>query len=391
MKYLGLIFVALILGTAIAFPESDKSIPSFKYNDLLNDLNKLSQEQNVLKQVAKMSKNLGGFLITDIPHNDDYVKALKDLEKDAESCFNGKSEKIVSLKVSPSVVRSTSAVSSVDPSSVHPACIRSSADVIVETMNKVGALIHQLIDNIAGSEAKYKFPSDLETAVPIGSSPNLDHIHLYKSHPESVDQDEPTATLHTDNGLFLLATPSAEAPLHIMDLDGQMLTTMNGESGMIVLFGRALNHWLLRSNNLFRAAPHSVPALKSNKKRVIFARMYVAPKEALPYSGESVKFGEFFMAVEDNQLSTSNLCPAMKKSHQRSPLSASAILFRKARNEMCDEGTEFCWMGCLPVDSSCPSAQQTCYSSSHQPCCLEGQTAADGCADMDPTCEWHCS
>ena len=64
-------------------------------------------------------------------------------------------------------------------------------------------LFVQLIDTIAGSEAQYKFSSDVETAIPIGLSPNLDHIHLYKSDPDSDDQDEPTAPLHTDNGLFL--------------------------------------------------------------------------------------------------------------------------------------------------------------------------------------------
>ena len=63
----------------------------------------------------------------------------------------------------------------------------------------------QLIDNIAGPDAQYKLSSDLETSIPIGSSLNLDHVHLYKSNPESEDhvEDEPTATLHTDNGLFL--------------------------------------------------------------------------------------------------------------------------------------------------------------------------------------------
>jgi hypothetical protein len=49
-----------------------------------------------------------------------------------------------------------------------------------------------------------------------------------------------------------------------------------------------MDKWLLASKaeTLFRPAPHSVPALKANKKRVIFARMYVAPKEALPIKGK---------------------------------------------------------------------------------------------------------
>jgi hypothetical protein len=144
MKFFEFIFVGLVLGVVNAFPEPENSIPSFKYDDLLNELNGLSQELNVLKRVAETSKNLGAFLITDLPANDNYLAALIDLQKDAESCFDATSEKIVSLKVSPSVIRSTSAVSSVDPSSVHPICIRSAADVIGEAMNKVGAVVHQV-------------------------------------------------------------------------------------------------------------------------------------------------------------------------------------------------------------------------------------------------------
>ncbi len=58
--------------------------------------------------------------------------------------------------------------------------------------------------------------------------------------------------------------------------------------GIVVLFGRAMEKWLLASKaeTLFRPAPHSVPALKANKKRVIFARMYVAPKDAVPVKGK---------------------------------------------------------------------------------------------------------
>ena len=36
----------------------------------------------------------------------------------------------------------------------------------------------------------------------------------------------------------------------------------------------------------FRAAPHAVPALAAGEERVVFARMYVAPPEAVPFKGE---------------------------------------------------------------------------------------------------------
>lgn len=58
--------------------------------------------------------------------------------------------------------------------------------------------VEQLIDKITSSRSNYKLPGD--EVVPISSSPNLDHIHLYTS---TEDQEDPTAALHTDNGLFL--------------------------------------------------------------------------------------------------------------------------------------------------------------------------------------------
>ena len=72
--------------------------------------------------------------------------------------------------------------------------------------------------------------------------------------------------LTTSFAFFSLATPSREAPLHILDSEGQMLTTITSEVGVVVLFGRALDEWLLASKSeaVFRPAPHSVPALKVN-------------------------------------------------------------------------------------------------------------------------------
>ena len=58
--------------------------------------------------------------------------------------------------------------------------------------------VFQLIEKITGSRSSYKLPGDEQ--VPISSSPNLDHIHLYTS---TEDKEDPTAALHTDNGLFL--------------------------------------------------------------------------------------------------------------------------------------------------------------------------------------------
>jgi len=133
----------VIFAVLNAFASAENAVPSFNYNDLLNDINGLTSRNDVVSNVAEASKNVGAFLIKNFPGQEEYFEALKQLESGASECF-GSSDKIVSLKVSPAVIRSTSAVASADPSTSHPACISSSADVIKRSMDAVGNIVHQV-------------------------------------------------------------------------------------------------------------------------------------------------------------------------------------------------------------------------------------------------------
>ena len=94
----------------------------------------------------------------------------------------------------------------------------------------------------------------------------------------------PSVPYHTDNGLFLLLTPSAadQQPLRVRDSSGVDLAASSAQGDVIVVFGRALELWLLqtRESERFRAGVHSVPEIEG--ERVVFARMYIAPEAALP-------------------------------------------------------------------------------------------------------------
>ena len=144
MIFKKLIFAAVLLGVATSFPESAKSIPSFNYDDLINDLNQISGEQTVFQDLVETSRTLGAFIIKNLPKNDEYLNALKNLQAETPSCFEAEKERVVAARVSPSVVRSTSGVSSEDESNSHPECITSSADIIAESLDSVGALVHQV-------------------------------------------------------------------------------------------------------------------------------------------------------------------------------------------------------------------------------------------------------
>ena len=145
MIFTKLIFATVLLGVTTSFPESAKSIPSFNYDDLLQDLSEISGEQIVFQNLVETSKTLGGFIIKNLPKNDEYLKALKNLQAETPSCFEVGKEGVVAARVSPSVVRSTSGVSSEDSSNSHPECISSSADIIAESLDSVGALVHQVL------------------------------------------------------------------------------------------------------------------------------------------------------------------------------------------------------------------------------------------------------
>ncbi len=149
----------LFLGLATAFPESHNSIPSFDYKKILAQLNGVSLEEDVLSEVAEASRTLGAFVITNIPQNEEYLNALKSLEVEASSCFEDKtlSEKTISLRVSPSVIRTTSAVHSTDATTVHPSCIRPSAETIKSSMDQVGSLVHQVTNKYAQKNMAYLY------------------------------------------------------------------------------------------------------------------------------------------------------------------------------------------------------------------------------------------
>ena len=135
-----------VLALIIAAVSADSAIPAFDYEDLIDGLNGVSGKPEVIGKVSEAARDVGAFLVKNFPGNGAYSEALETLRSEATECFGAKNpEKVVSLKVSPSVIRSTSAVGSTDPSSDHPMCIRASADVIKQTMNRIGSVVHQVI------------------------------------------------------------------------------------------------------------------------------------------------------------------------------------------------------------------------------------------------------
>jgi hypothetical protein len=70
----------------------------------------------------------------------------------------------------------------------------------------------------------------------------------------------------------------------VQNSNGDYLSAGSGD--VVVLFGRALHEWLMQDvqrERIFRAAPHTVRSVEN--ERVVYARMYVAPEDAVPHIG----------------------------------------------------------------------------------------------------------
>ena len=127
-------------------------------------------------------------------------------------------------------------------------------------------------------------------------SPLKEHLHVYTKNSTSLNEPY-MVPFHKDNGLYLFITPYPGHGLTIRTSSGQVLKTNDVKSdSVIVLMGRGLTDWLLLDRpqrHQFNAAPHAVETMPNLGSRSIFARMKVAPMEAMPLNKTNM-FKEVF-------------------------------------------------------------------------------------------------
>ena len=91
---------------------------------------------------------------------------------------------------------------------------------------------------------------------------------------------------HTDNGMYVLLTPSSILPLRAINKKGEVSLLDSGSSSVILILGTGITSWLMPDSGLY-AAPHGLPAIAtilSPAPRTVMARMRVAPPGSLPSS-----------------------------------------------------------------------------------------------------------
>ena len=107
------------------------------------------------------------------------------------------------------------------------------------------------------------------------------HLHVYRRSSE-VTMAPLALPYHTDNGMYVLLTPSSILPLRTIDQRGEMSLLDSNSSSVNLLLGTGLTSWLMPESGLY-AAPHGLPALAtilSPGPLTVMARMRVAPPPA---------------------------------------------------------------------------------------------------------------
>jgi len=107
------------------------------------------------------------------------------------------------------------------------------------------------------------------------------HVHVYKKTGRRTNMTE-TLPHHTDNGMYVLLTPSDLLHINAVSKNGASHVLNTGDDSVILMLGTGLTSWLLPGEGL-HAAPHALPSISSiSKPRSVVARMRVAPDNAVP-------------------------------------------------------------------------------------------------------------
>jgi len=366
-----------------------------------------NQWLGVLRNVLKYE---GAFAVTHL--STDYRNAVKRLREEAPDCLI--SNRFPEFVLPDGSLRTTFA----SDNAAYPACLAETGRTIGGEFDEVFDSISSLFEEITSDgedNLTWRTMSDPDVVKRFSELDKKEHIHVY--HSEDSESMAYAAPFHTDNGILLMITPFQDHPLKVKTVGGRTIDTSKfGDDTLLVLVARALPDWLLRGSSLgqqFVAAPHAVEALPPTiKTRTVFARMMVAPMDALPEGSnvDKLLFEQIFFNQDSDPTTSAaagELCSrddvqprASSRAHSRVPRAhkhhqhnSEESSFEQLKEEECTGNTSYCWMGCYELDT-CPTAEdrQICTNAKNENCCTDPADNDSGkCKSMDPSCRWKCA
>jgi len=235
----------------------------------------------------------GSFVFENI--GKEYVSALKNLRLKAPNCLD-ESLRIVLEDLS---IRSTIARSSFNLS--FPECVNKDVQTLLYHFDMVDNYMIKYLEATYGEETLLNDDGHL---LGLQGLPSKAHVHVYEksSDASAPTQESLSFPYHTDNGLYLLLSPSHVSPLMIKHRDGSIHKINVSDDSIILLLGTGLTSWLLPDHQLY-ATPHAVPALDPQASRTVLAAMKVAPDSAKNIKTQ-ITFADHFYSSLHNEAKT---------------------------------------------------------------------------------------
>eukprot|EP00121_Abeoforma_whisleri_P013289 Awhi_evm1s12258 len=308
-----------------------------------------------LKEYAALG-DINAMVVTGL--STEYSNALNDVKKNGPGCFDslpGLNKRVTD----DGGERRTFAY---DNESNGPDCLPE-----ITAVEKAFDFVHQ--EFIKGLESvvdrsSLEWTNNDASVTNLADAPFKSHIHVYENskrfdHQASLDGS--TVPFHIDNGLYLLLTPSSVG-LVIRNKKGDVVDLSDVSSdSMILLMGSAMSDWLFQHDNVvadqFAAVPHAVPSMPDDVHfRTVFARMRVAPFDAIPTASKQSETPTTFKDVFLNG-------GAKEKTLNR---------FLRDATEECGNSTHtMCWMSCNPIPTGCQGeADLACLNNTETQCKL---------------------
>jgi len=241
----------------------------------------------------------------------EYSTALRQLRERGPQCV----EEALQVTLEDGSERLTVARDTDTESGPFPHCVREQTEVIGEAFDAVDKAVAEIL--------REKYGESLDVIVSGGgrreweSMESKTHLHVYR-HTDSPALGPLALPYHTDNGLYVLLTPSDTLPLRALSKNGTMHVLDTGDDTVLLLLGTGLTKWLLPSSSL-HAPSHALPSLPTSlpSPRTVMARMTVAPSLSLPSSSPSSQtFDSHFSAplAEEEGLTLARLRKARSAS-----------------------------------------------------------------------------
>lgn len=262
-------------------------------NGILGKISVAENENFLMKyEVASPEKFLaslsdsGAFVFSGL--GTEYAKAVQNLRKSSTNCLHESLE----IELEDGSRRFTIARDSETSTDKFPKCVTEDIEKVTEYFDKVDKFVMDVL--------KHNFKtslliSDSNKTFELEDLPTKSHLHVYQRDLKTSKSDSALSLpFHTDNGLYLLLTPSNILPLRIINRNGISNDLITNDDSLIFLTGSGLTSWLLPEDALY-APPHAVPSLTNSNFviRTVFARMRVAPLDATT-SHSAQTFGQHF-------------------------------------------------------------------------------------------------